>query len=166
MRLDVRVMRDGAERCAETVLNDVVLNKGTLARLACIRTDIDDHYLTTYRADGLIVSSPTGSTAYSLAAGGPVVHPAVPGIIMTPICPFTLTNRPLVIPDGARVRLRLEERVQDVMITFDGQSGTAIDEADTILVRKSPHPVHLVTLPGKGYFQILKSKLSWSGGRV
>lgn len=166
MRLDVRVERNGRESRVETVLNDMVINKGTLARLACIQTYINDHYLTTYRADGLIVSTPTGSTAYSLAAGGPVVHPEVPGIIMTPICPFTLTNRPLVVPDAVDIKLRLEEKVQDVMLTFDGQAGLPMDEDDTIVIRKSVHPVHIITIPGGDYFDLLKSKLSWSGGRV
>jgi NAD+ kinase len=166
MRLDVQVETDGQVRYGETVLNDVVINKGTLARLACIQTFINDHYLTTYRADGLIVATPTGSTAYSLAAGGPVVHPEVPGIIMTPICPFTLTNRPLVVPDAFGVKLRLEEKVQDIVLTVDGQAGLPIDEGDIIRIRKSGHPVHLITLPGRDYFDLLKAKLSWSGGRV
>lgn len=166
MRLDVKVESAGREPRVETVLNDMVINKGTLARLACIQTYINDHYLTTYRADGLIVATPTGSTAYSLAAGGPVVHPEVPGIIMTPICPFTLTNRPLVVPDAVDIKLRLEEKVQDVMLTFDGQAGLPLDEGDTILIRKSAHPVYIITIPGGDYFDLLKSKLSWSGGRV
>lgn len=166
MRLDVSVENGGKERRADTVLNDVVINKGTLARLACIQTYINDHYLTTYRADGLIIATPTGSTAYSLAAGGPVVHPEVPGILMTPICPFTLTNRPLVIPDSVDIKLRLEENVQDILLTFDGQAGLPIDAGDTIVIRKSAHPVHLITIPGRDYFDLLKAKLSWSGGRV
>lgn len=166
MRLEIAVQREGRERCRETVLNDVVINKGTLARLASIRTFIDDHYLTTYRADGLILSTPTGSTAYSLAAGGPVVHPQVPGIVMTPICPFTLTNRPLVIPDTARITVRLERSAAPMLLTFDGQSGLEIGSADTIHVGKSLHPVQMLAIPGKDYFDILKAKLSWSGGRV
>ena len=165
MRLVVRVFRRKKERAAETVLNDVVINKGALARLASIDTYINDHYLTTYRADGLIVATPTGSTAYSLAAGGPVLHPAVPGIIMTPICPFTLTNRPLIIPDSSKVEIRLEERSSDIMLTFDGQEGLEIDDKDTIVISKGPHPVHMITLPDQHYFDVLKAKLRWSGGR-
>ena len=110
MRLLVTVTRKEEELACETVLNDIVINKGALARLAHIETYINDHYLTTYSADGLIVATPTGSTAYSLAAGGPVIHPAVPGILMTPICPFTLTNRPLIIPDSACIKIKLEKK--------------------------------------------------------
>jgi len=166
MRLAVSVMRDGREICAETVLNDIVINKSAIARLAHITTHINDHYVTEYRADGLIVSTPTGSTAYSLAAGGPVAHPGVQGIIVTPICPFTLTNRPLIVPDSARILIRLSEKLSDIMLTFDGQSGLNISDRDQILVKKSDHPIHVVKIPGQNYFDTLKAKLRWSGGRV
>ncbi len=166
MRLSVKLIREGAEFVRETVLNDVVINKGALARLAHIRTYINDHYLTTYRADGLILSTPTGSTAYSLAAGGPIIHPEVPGIIMTPICPFTLTNRPLIVPDSVRIKIQLNEKSSNIMLTFDGQSGLEIDEKDIILVEKGPQPVRMITMPDQHYFDVLKAKLRWSGGRV
>ncbi|MDM8517224.1 NAD(+)/NADH kinase [Desulfobacterales bacterium HSG16] len=166
MRLEVSVFKNESKIMTESVLNDLVINKGALARLAQIDTWIDDKYLTTYRADGLIMATPTGSTAYSLAAGGPVVHPAVPGIIMTPICPFTLTNRPLIIPDSACVRIRLSGKSSDIMLTFDGQSGLDIDENHTIIVKQSTLPVQMITLPDIDYFDILKAKLRWSGGRV
>lgn len=166
MRLTVSVIKNGQERCREIVLNDVVVTKSTLARLAHVEAYIDDHYLTTFRADGLIVSTPTGSTAYSLAAGGPVIHPEVPGIIMTPICPFTLTNRPLVIPDRARIKMSLEKHSSNMILTFDGQAGMEINHGDIIRIEKSPHPVHMIKVPGSEYFDILKAKLSWSGGRV
>lgn len=166
MRLLVKVIRDGEELVRETVLNDVVINKGALARLAHIRTYINDHYLTTYRADGLILSTPTGSTAYSLAAGGPIIHPEVPGIIMTPICPFTLTNRPLIVPDSVRIKIQLNEKSSNIMLTFDGQSGLEINERDIILVEKGPQPVRMITMPDQHYFDVLKAKLRWSGGRV
>ncbi|MDJ0886405.1 MAG: NAD(+)/NADH kinase [Desulfobacterales bacterium] len=166
MRLAVTVNRDGAERCHESVLNDVVINTGTLARLALIPTYINDHYLTTFRADGLIVASPTGSTAYSMAAGGPVVHPQVPGIVITPICPFTLTNRPLVVPDATRILIKPEERSPNLILTLDGQAGLEIQHGDTILIAKSPHPVHMIRIPDSEYFDVLKGKLSWSGGRA
>ncbi len=166
MRLLVCLRRQGREMLRETVLNDIVINKGALARLANIRTSIDDHYLTTFRADGLIISTPTGSTAYSLAAGGPVVHPDVPGILITPICPFTLTNRPLIVPENVCITLQLDADSADIMLTFDGQAGLDINGDDTIVVTRGEHPVLLITLPEQNYFDILKAKLRWSGGRV
>jgi NAD+ kinase len=166
MRLSVSVMREDKEICSETVLNDIVINKNAIARLAHITTYVDDHYVTEYRADGLIVSTPTGSTAYSLAAGGPVAHPGVQGIILTPICPFTLTNRPLIVPDSARIMIRLSAESSDIMLTFDGQSAIEIDDRDQIMVAKSRHPVNMVKIPGQSYFDTLKAKLRWSGGRV
>ena len=166
MRLDVQVVRDGETIVSDTVLNDIVINRGALARLANIEAYINDHYLTTFKADGLIVATPTGSTAYSLGAGGPVVHPDVPGIIITPICAFTLTNRPLIIPDSITIRLKLEKKAADIMLTFDGQEGLDITHKDTIIVQKAPHPLNMITLPGQHYFDVLKAKLRWSGGRV
>ena len=166
MRLEVEVIQNSEEILRETVLNDVVINKGALARLTHIVTSIDDHYLTTYTADGLIIATPTGSTAYSLAAGGPVIHPAVPGIILTPICPFTLTNRPLIVPDSVCIELKLDQRFEDIMLTMDGQSGFAITKQTVIRVCKSDHPLQMITLPGQKYYDVLKAKLSWSGGRI
>lgn len=166
MRLYITVIREKNETISETVLNDVVINKGALARLAHIITYVDDTFLTTYNADGLIVSTPTGSTAYSLSAGGPIVHPAVRGIIMTPICPFTLTNRPLIIPDTATIKIRLKEKSSDIMLTFDGQSGLEINEKDTIIIQKGPQPVNLITFPDQEYFDVLKAKLRWSGSHI
>jgi len=166
MRLLVKVFRGEEEQARETVLNDIVINKGALARLAHIETYINDHYLTTYSADGLIVATPTGSTAYSLAAGGPIIHPAVPGILMTPICPFTLTNRPLIVPDSATIKIGLGKKSSDIMLTFDGQAGLEINEEHTIIVRKGFYPVKMITLPGQQYFDVLKAKLRWSGGRI
>jgi NAD+ kinase len=166
MRLVVKVMRGENIRARETVLNDVVINRGALARLAHIETYIDEHYLTTYSADGLIVATPTGSTAYSLAAGGPVIHPAVPAIILTPICPFTLTNRPLIVPQSANITIRLAEGSSDIVLTFDGQKGLELNDQDEIQIKKGPHPLQLITLPERQYFDILKNKLKWSGGRA
>ena len=166
MRLSVKVRRAAEIRAQETVLNDVVINRGALARLAHIETRIDDHYLTTYSADGLIVATPTGSTAYSLAAGGPVIHPAVPAIILTPICPFTLTNRPLIVPESANISIKLARGSSDIILTFDGQKGLEINDKDEIFIQKDAHPIHLITLPERQYFDILKNKLKWSGGRA
>lgn len=166
MRLQVELIRGGKVFVRETVLNDVVINKGALARLAHIRTYINGQYLTTYKADGLIVATPTGSTAYSLAAGGPILHPEVPGVIMTPISPFTLTNRPLIIPDTACITIRLEEKARDIVLTFDGQAGLEIDQRDIIIIRKGKYPTHMITISKHEYFDVLKAKLRWSGGKV
>jgi NAD+ kinase len=166
MRLSIKVVRLAQTLTQETVLNDLVINRGALARLAHIETYIDDHYLTTYNADGLIVATPTGSTAYSLAAGGPVIHPAVPGIILTPICPFTLTNRPLIVPESADIKIRLVKGSSGIILTFDGQKGLEINDQDEITIQKAQHPLNLITLPGRHYFDILKNKLKWSGGRA
>ncbi len=166
MRLQIQALRGGVEIARESAFNDVVINKGALARLARIRTHIDGQFLTDYRADGLIVATPTGSTAYSLAAGGPIIHPSVPGILITPICPFTLTNRPLMVPDSAEIKIQLAEDTSDIMLTCDGQVGVKIDERDTIIISKSPSPVQMITLPDHNYFDVLKAKLKWSGGRV
>ena len=165
-RLKVRIFRNGKPLVEETVLNDVVINKGALARLANIETYIDGHYLTSYRSDGLIVATPTGSTAYSLAAGGPVVHPAVEGILVTPICPFTLTNRVLIVPGTSKIQIRLGEKASDIVATFDGQQGLEIDRDDEIVIEKSRFPLELIKLAGHNYFDILKAKLRWSGGRI
>lgn len=166
MRLQVRAFREGVEISRASAFNDVVINKGALARLARIRTHIDGQFLTEYRADGLIVATPTGSTAYSLAAGGPIIHPSVPGILITPICPFTLTNRPLMIPQSATIQIQLAEDSSDIMLTCDGQVGLKIDARDTICISQSPTPVQMITLPDQNYFDVLKAKLKWSGSRV
>jgi NAD+ kinase len=166
MRLLVKVIREERELACETVLNDIVVNKKALARLAHIETYIDDHYMTTYSADGLIVATPTGSTAYSLAAGGPILHPGVHGILITPICPFTLTNRPLVVPDSACIKVRLAKESLDIILTFDGQGCIEIDENDTIIIQKGPYPINMIAMPDQHYIDVLKDKLRWSGGRV
>jgi len=167
MRLRVALIREGEQICQETVLNDVVINRGASAGLAHIRTYIDAHFLTEYRADGLIVSTPTGSTAYSLAAGGPIVHPGVNSIVLTPICPFTLTNRPLIVPDNVEIKIQLAEKSSNANVTFDGQVGRAISDQDIITIRKGSHPIQVITLPDHDdYFDLLKTKLRWSGSRV
>jgi NAD+ kinase len=165
IRLDIEVWRQKELVQHEIVFNDVVINKGALARLALIKTHVDGRYLTDYRADGLIVASPTGSTAYSLAAGGPIMHPSVPGILITPICPFTLTNRPMIVPDTARIEIQLAEKSADIMLTFDGQVGLPIDEHHTIIVRKADVPVQLIVLPERNFFDVIRTKLRWSGSR-
>jgi NAD+ kinase len=166
MRLSVKVVRGGGLRARETVLNDVVIHRGVPARLADIETHVDGTYLTTYRADGLIIATPTGYTAYALAAGGPVVHPAVSALLLAPICPFTLTNRPLILPDSVRITLRLADKsADDIQLTFDGQACLEIDRRDEVVVEQAPVPVQMITLPEQNYYDVLKAKLKWSGGR-
>ncbi|THB73408.1 MAG: NAD(+)/NADH kinase [Desulfobacteraceae bacterium] len=164
-RLSVKILRNSTIIKEVDVLNDAVINKSVLSRLTSCAVYIDAAYLTTFRADGLIVGTPTGSTAYSLAAGGPVIHPAVPGIILTPICPFTLTNRPLIIPDSAKIEIRLEGSPTDMVLTLDGQEGVSIDPEDRIFVEKSPNPVKMISFEAQSYFKVLKTRLMWSGGK-
>ncbi|MFO7885202.1 MAG: NAD(+)/NADH kinase [Desulfobacteraceae bacterium] len=165
MCLNVSVIRRKEEIASKDVLNDVVINKSALSRLAYIAVYINSNYLTTYKADGLIVGTPTGSTAYSLAAGGPVIHPGVPGIVLTPICPFTLTNRPLIVSDTSEIEIRLEGDPTDIVLTFDGQEGLDIDSRDRIIVRKSATAVKMISFSEQNYFNVLKARLMWSGGR-
>ncbi len=165
-RLNIRLVRQDAVLVNVDVLNDMVINKSALSRLASCAVYLDDVYLTTFRADGLIVATPTGSTAYSLAAGGPVVHPAVPSIILTPICPFTLTNRPLLIPDTTAIEIRLEDSPEDIVLTLDGQEGFNMDPKDRIFVSKSPHALQLISFEPDSYYKVLKTRLHWSGGRI
>lgn len=164
-RLDIKVVRDNKQIIDVDVLNDAVINKSALSRLASCAVYLDNTYLTTYRADGLIVGPPTGSTAYSLAAGGPVVNPAVPSIILTPICPFTLTNRPLIIPDSTKIEIRLEGSPEDMILTLDGQEGFEMDPQDKIFIKKSRNDIRMISFDEKSYYNVLKARLKWSGGR-
>ena len=161
--LSAQVLREDKELACQIVLNDVVVNKEALARIAHIRTYIDDDYLTTFKADGLIVSTPTGSTAYSLSAGGPIIYPSIETIILTPICPFTLTNRCLILPDTATIKIRLDERDSNVFLTFDGQVGLHVTYQDTIVIQKAPHTINMIRPPGLSYYDVLKTKLRWGG---
>jgi len=161
--LSAKVLRDGEAVACQTVLNDVVINKEALARIAHIKTSIDDYYLTTFKADGLIVATPTGSTAYSLSAGGPIVHPSLKTIILTPICPFTLTNRPLILPDTVIVKIELDERDSNVFLTFDGQVGLEVTHEDSIVIQKASHTIHMLRPSGLRYRDVLKAKLRWGG---
>ncbi len=161
MKLDATVLRGGEPVGQYSVLNDVVVTS-LLARIMDLRASVDGAYVTTYRGDGVIVSTPTGSTAYSLAAGGPIVYPTMDSILITPICPHTLTNRPLVIPEGAAVELTLvEENESDVRVTFDGQVGVALQTNDQVIITKSRQHVDFIKPPATDYFQILRTKFKW-----
>jgi NAD+ kinase len=159
--LSATVHRQG-ERIAEYVaLNDAVINKGALARMIELETHIDGQYVTTFQADGLILSTPTGSTAYSLAAGGPIVYPTLRALVVTPICPHTLNFRPLVIPDAATVEIVQGSANENAYLTLDGQVGFTLRHRDVIKVVRSEHTITLLKAPGKNYFQILRAKLKW-----
>lgn len=161
MVLQAEISSGGKVREKHTALNDAVANKGALARMLDFDVDVDGTHVARYRADGLIVATPTGSTAYSLAAGGPIIHPGLDAFVITPICPHMLTNRPLVIPDTSRVEIDFPATEGPVYLTLDGQIGLKLEQTDRISIRKSPTKVLLVQPPRKTYFEILRSKLRW-----
>jgi len=159
--LNAAVIRRG-ERMAEfTVLNDAVIDKGALSRIIDLETTINGQYLTTFKSDGLIISTPTGSTAYNLSAGGPIVYPSLHCIIVTPICPHTLTNRQIVIPDDVKIRSILQTKQQEVILTLDGQQGFSLEFEDVVEVRKAEGRILLIKSPYRHYFEVLREKLKW-----
>ncbi len=159
--LNASVIRRG-ERMAEfIVLNDAVINKGALARIIDLETTINGEYLTTFKSDGLILSTPTGSTAYNLSAGGPIVYPSLHCIIITPICPHTLTNRPIMIPDDVEIRAMLKTKQQEVILTLDGQQGFTLEFEDVVEVKKAEGRILLIKSPHRHYFEVLREKLKW-----
>jgi NAD+ kinase len=165
--IDRRVMLDaeqwrGSEKLAAgRVLNDVVINKSALARIIDIEVRLNELFVNTFRADGLIVSTPTGSTAYNLSAGGPIVFPSMNAVVLTPICPFTLTNRPLVIPDSDTIELRLVNEQEGVVLSLDGQTGYPLTAGDRVVIRKSATTFNLVQPANRNYFDVLRDKLKW-----
>ncbi|HEV8137018.1 MAG TPA: NAD(+)/NADH kinase [Pyrinomonadaceae bacterium] len=166
-RLDKRVMlRTLHQRGDEVinrnrVLNDVVINKSALARIIEIDVYLNDQFVNSFRADGLIVSTPTGSTAYNLSAGGPVIFPSMNAIVITPICPFTLSNRPIVVPDDAVIELRLKTDQEDVALTLDGQVGFPLKIGDRVVIQKSRTTFNLIQPSNRNYFDVLRDKLRW-----
>ena len=161
--LEAVVWREGRRVTSQRVLNDVVVNKGALARIIDLETHIDESYLTTFKADGLIISSPAGSTAYNLSAGGPIVHPALGCIILTPICPHTLTNRPIILPEDRTIKVSLGSVDGEVFLTFDGQVGYRFTEGDVLEVRTSPYRLSLIKSPHRSFYEVLRNKLRWGG---
>ncbi len=159
--LEVEQMRGNERLVSGRVLNDVVINKSALARIIEIEAKLDGLFVNSFRADGLIVSTPTGSTAYNLSAGGPIVYPSMNAVVMTPICPFTLTNRPLVVPDDAVIELKLENENEGVFLSLDGQTGYAMKAADRVVIRKSQTSFNLVHPANRNYFDVLRDKLKW-----
>jgi len=166
-RLDRRVMlavellRGNDPVTTHQVLNDVVINKSALARIIEIEAYLNQQFVNSFRADGLIISTPTGSTAYNLSAGGPVIFPSMNAVVITPICPFTLSNRPIVVPDDAVIELRLKTEQEDVALTLDGQEGFPLKVENRVVIRKSRTTFNLVQPMNRNYFDVLRDKLRW-----
>jgi len=164
LMLETKVLRKEEEVCRFQTLNDVVVNKGALARIIDLDVFINEEFLTTFRSDGLIISTPTGSTGYNLAAGGPILYPTMSNVIVTPICPFTLTNRPIILPDSDTVSIMMgKESEEKVSLTFDGQVGFELLHGDKILIYKSKARIKLFKSPDQTYFEILRKKMMWGG---
>ncbi len=161
--LNARVYKNGERTSDFLVLNDVVINKGALARIIDLETYVNKNYLTTFKSDGLIISSPTGSTAYSLSAGGPILYPTLDCIILTPICPHTLTNRPIVLPASFIIEVMLASESEDVYLTLDGQSGFSLKKDDRVEIMKSECKTQFLIPSGRDYFQVIRKKLKWGG---
>jgi NAD+ kinase len=159
--LNSEVMRDGKVVATFDALNDAVLTKSDIARMIDLDVYVDDQLVCAYKADGLIISTPTGSTAYSLSAGGPIIFPSVPAICLTPICPHMLTNRPVIVPETSRIRVISRAPDESVYLTIDGQVGTPIREHDTIVCHSSQYALHLIRPPRQMFFDVLRQKLKW-----
>jgi len=152
---------DNAVLSQQRVLNEAVVHKGTVARMIEIELYIDTRFVCRYRADGLIVATPTGSTAYSMSAGGPIIHPSVEAILITPICPHTLSDRPVVVADHSRIELRVSEASDSVFLTLDGQTGIPMNAGDRVSITRAKEKLKLIQPPNKSYFEILRNKLKW-----
>ncbi|HTM09135.1 MAG TPA: NAD(+)/NADH kinase [Verrucomicrobiae bacterium] len=161
MTLAVELRRRRVKPKKFRVLNDAVITKGARSRIIDLETHVGREYLCTYRADGLIISTPTGSTAYSLAAGGPILYPSLGAILLCPICPHTLTNRPIVVSSKSTIRVTLRSAGDTVFLSPDGQQGMQLQDGDVIEVSDYGVPVSLIRMPSRGYFEILRNKLKW-----
>jgi len=161
VRLSVDLIRGEELLMHSRALNDVVINKSALARIIEIEARMDGHLISGFRADGLIISTPTGSTAYNLSAGGPVIYPSMNALVITPICPFTLSDRPIVVPDDALIELRLRTPKEEVVLTLDGQVGVPIQPEHRVLIRKSRTTFKIVQPKNRNYFEVLREKLRW-----
>ena len=159
--LDVAHQRGGKTLETGRVLNDVVINRAVLSKIIDVEITLDNLYVNSFRADGMIVATPTGSTAYSLSAGGPIVYPSMNAVLLTPVCPFTLTNRPIVIPDTAEIKLQLKNKSEGVMLTLDGQVGYRMQTDDCVIIRKSATSFNMIQPPNRNYFDVLRNKLKW-----
>ncbi len=159
--LKAEVLRQGETVAQSYCLNDAVVSKGFLARMIKLETSVNGQFVTSLRGDGLIIATPTGSTAYSLSSGGPIVHPAVDAMVFTPICPHTLTNRPIVIPATARVEAILKSADEGAIVTFDGQIGVHLCQNDVVSITAVDHRIKLFRSPTRNDFQVLRTKLKW-----
>lgn len=159
--LSVELCRGDKSITRNRVLNDVVINKSALARIIEIDAYMNQQFVNSFRADGLIVSTPTGSTAYNLSAGGPVIYPSMKAVVITPICPFTLSNRPIVVPDESEIELRLRTANEEVALTLDGQVGFPLKVEDRVLISKSETTFNLIQPANRNYFEVLRDKLRW-----
>lgn len=164
LMLQTHVHRHGETVARGVVLNDIVISKGTLARMIELRIAIQGQFLTNLRADGLIVSTPTGSTAYSLSAGGPIINPAVKALILTPISPHTLTHRPLIVPENVEIEVTLTSKDDGAMATLDGQVRIAMVQGDTAVIQTTDHRTKLIRFPESRYYEVLREKLKWGDG--
>ena len=161
LMLSATVERNGKRQMHDRVLNDVVISKSALARIIEIEAHVDRKFVNRFRADGLIISTPTGSTAYNLSAGGPIIYPSMDAVVITPICPHTLSNRPLVVPDDAEFELVLKTPREEVALTLDGQVGMPLEYEDRVAVRKSRTGFNLIQAHSRNYFDVLRNKLKW-----
>ena len=161
LMLSIELWRGGELVTRNRVLNDVVVNKSALARIIEIEAYLNQQFVNLFRADGLIVATPTGSTAYNLSAAGPIIFPSMSAVVITPICPFTLSNRPIVVPDDSVIEVRLVTENEDVALTLDGQVGFDLQAADRVVIRKSDTAFNLVQPPNRNYFDVLRNKLKW-----
>src|ERR1700752_2132786 len=161
LMLAVELLRGETQITHNRGLNDVVINKSALARIIEIDTQLNQQFVNSFRADGLIISTPTGSTAYNLSAGGPVIFPSMNAVVITPICPFTLSNRPIVVPDDALIELQLKTAKEDVSLTLDGQVGFPLQAEDRVVIRKSRTTFNLIQPSNRNYFDVLRDKLRW-----
>ena len=161
MTLEIRVQSKKSKPYKFRVLNDAVIAKGARSRIIDLETYVGDDYLCTYRADGLIISTPTGSTAYSLAAAGPILEPTLGAIVLSPICPHTLTNRPIVVPNNAAIHVTLRSSGDTVILSPDGQQGVRLNNGDEVAARDYGMPVSLIKTPSRSYYEILREKLKW-----
>jgi len=164
-RIQARLLRGEREVFRAEALNDVVVNMGTIPRAMRLDVRIDDQPLGRYLADGIIVATPTGSTAYSLSAGGPIVDPGVESFVLTPICPHTLAVRPLIVQDHQKIELHLGD-VSSAVVTSDGQRSEILEADDRIVFNRAHSPVYLLRLPGQSLYRVIQEKLHWGGPRL